>query len=430
MAGTLTRRKFLGTAMAATVGPMILPSGVLAKPNRPGPNERLVVGHIGVGGMGTGHLNFVQGHSSFQTGALCDVDQDHLAKAVGIVEKKVPTYSDYRELLEQKDLDAVIIAAPDHWHGLMTVDACQADKHVYCEKPLSLTVHEGQAMIAAAKASGSVVQVGSQARSTDGGRQTWNWINNGKIGRVTRVECWHVDNPTGGDWTKNGPAPANLDWDKWLGPAQWVPYNPDRVHFNFRWFLDFGGGQIRDRGAHVFNLASWVLGLDNKWPHRITATGTPPPSGMYDCPQNFEVAVEYKDPELTLVWRQPGEKAADHDFGAVYHGTSGKLIVRGGDGGTHVDDPEVKGYKPGAGEKQCEVSTGQHTNWLEVIRGEREKTIMNIDAGYHIAVNCILANISYRIGRPIEWDGKNQRIVGDDAANMMLGNAGRGQYHL
>jgi predicted dehydrogenase len=429
MARRISRRKFMGTAMAAAVGPMILPSGVLAKPNRPGPNDRLVVGHIGIGGMGTGHLNFVQGHNSFESGALCDVDQAHLAKAVGMVEKKVPTYTDYRQLLEQKDLDAVIIAAPDHWHGLMTVHACQAEKHVYCEKPLSETVHEGQAMLAAAKASRSVVQVGSQARSTDGGRQAWNWINNGKIGRVTRVECWHVDNPTGGDWTKNGPAPADLDWDMWLGPAQWVPYNPDRVHFNFRWFLDFGGGQIRDRGAHVFNLASWVLGLDDKFPYRVSATGTPPPSGMYNCPQNFDVTIEYKDPDVTLVWRQPGEKAADHDFGAVYHGTSGKLIVRGGDGGTHVDDPEVKSYKPGAGEKQCEVSSGQHTNWLEAIR-EGKKPIMNIDAGYRIAVNCILANISYRIGRPILWDGRKEQIIDDDAANLMLGTPGRGEYHL
>lgn len=429
MAGKLTRRQFVGTALAASVGPMILPTGVLAKPGRPGPNERLVIGHIGVGGMGTGHLNFVQGHESFESAALCDPEQKHLARALDIVGRKVPTYTDYRKLLEQKDIDAVIIAAPDHWHGLMTVHACQADKHVYCEKPLSLTIHEGNAMKAAAKASGSVVQVGSQARSTDGGRQAWNWVNNGKIGNVNRVECWHVDNPTGGDWAKNGPAPENLDWNMWLGPAQWVPYNPDRVHFNFRWFLDFGGGQIRDRGAHVFNLASWVLGLDDRDPVRISATGTPPPSGMYDCPQNMEVIIEYKNPDLTLVWRQPGEKMADHDFGAVYFGDKGKLIVRGGDGGTFVDDPEVKNFVPGPKDKSCEVSTGQHTNWLEAIQTGK-RPIMNIEAAHRIATNCILANISYRIGRPIEWDGKKQQVIGDEAANQMLGNAGRGEFHL
>ncbi len=428
MAG-LTRRQFVGTALAATVGPMILPSGVLAKPGRPGPNDRMLIGHIGVGGMGTGHLNFIQGNKKFQSGALCDVDQKRLAKAAEIVGTKIPTYGDYRKLLEQKDLDGVIIAAPDHWHGLITVQACQADKHVYCEKPLSETIDEGNAMIAAAKRSGSVVQVGSQARSTDGGRLAWNWVNNDKIGRVSEVVCWHKDNPTGGDFTKNGPAPAELDWDMWLGPNEWVPYNPDRVHFNFRWFINFGGGQIRDRGAHVFNLASWVLDLDHRHPHRITATGTPPPSGMYDCPQNMEVIIEYKDPDLKLIWRQPGEKAADHEFGAVYHGTKGKLVVRGGDGGTFVDDPEVKSYKPGSGEKQCEVSSGQHENWLEAIQTGKTP-IMNIEAGHRIATQCILANISYRIGRPINWDGKKQQIIGDEAASLMLGTPGRGEHHL
>ncbi len=428
MPNTLTRRTLLKQTAAAAIAPMILPSGVLAANGKPGANDRLVVGHIGIGGMGSGHLKFIQGHDSFTSGALCDVDQEHLARAKDIVGRDVPTYNDYRKVLEQKDLDAVIIAAPDHWHGVMAVQACEAGKHVYVEKPSSVTVEEGRAMVKAARKHNRVMQVGSQGRSQEGAWKAWNYIRNGQIGDVTRVDCWHYENPEGGDWNKNGPAPSTLDWDLWLGPAQWVPYNPDRVHFNFRWFLDFGGGQIRDRGAHVLSVISWILDLDTRHPARITATGTPPATGMYNCPPKMEVIYEYEDPKLTITWNQPGVRAVDYDFGAVYQGTSDKLVVRGGDGGTFTEDKAMK-YEPGAGGKHAFVSPGQHVNWLDCIKSG-DKPIMDIEPAHAVAKMCILANISYRIQRPIRWDGEHERIIDDPAAEHMLGTAGRGEFHL
>ncbi|MCH8204314.1 MAG: Gfo/Idh/MocA family oxidoreductase [Candidatus Hydrogenedentes bacterium] len=424
---TLTRRSFLA-GTAAVAGPLILPSGVLAQQGRPGANDRLIVGHIGAGGQGRSHLKFLTGRNDVEVAAVCDVDKDQLKLGLDFTGGKAQGYNDYRELLDRKDIDAVTIAAPDHWHGLMTVHACEAGKDVYVEKPASKTIEEGRAMLDAARRYKRVVQVGSQGRSSRAARASCDYVRNGQIGDVHRVECWHYENPTGGDPTKNGEPPPNLDWDMWLGPARWVPYNPDRVHFNFRWFLDFGGGQIRDRGAHVLSVVSWILDLDDRSPVRVTATGSPPKSGMWDCPPEMKVVYEFEDPDLTIVWEQPGTKAADHDFGAIYYGSSDNLVVRGGDGGTYAEEKALK-YTPPAKGYHAFRSPGHHQNWFDCIK-TREKPIMDIAAGHQVAKLCILANLSYRLERPIQWNGKKERIVGDDAANRLLGSPGRGQWHL
>lgn len=427
----LTRRNFLKQS-AAVAGPMILGSGVLASGGKVGANDRIVIGQIGIGGIGTNHLKFCLDRETrtndVAVGALCDVDEIHLGRAVERVGRKIDTYGDYRRLLERDDLDAVIIAVPDHWHGIIAVQACEAGKDVYVEKPSSKTIEEGRAMIDAARRNKRVMQVGSQGRSQTAAQAAYNYIQNGQIGDVNRVECWHYENPTGGDWNLNQAPPSHLDWNMWLGPAQWVPYNPDRVHFNFRWFLDFGGGQIRDRGAHVLSVVSWVLGLDDKQPVRVVAKGDPPVTGMWDCPPNLEVEYTFEKPDLKIYWRQPGPNPIDDKFGAVYHGTKDQLIVRGGDGFCDTE-AKAKDYTPPSKGKHAFVSPGHHQNWFDCIRS-REKPIMDIEAGHSVATMCILANLSYRIGRPIEWNGKKERIVGDEAANHLLGSPGRGEFHL
>ena len=348
-----TRRGFITrTGAAAAAGSLlfdIVPSRALGLQGQTPPSDTINFGHIGIGGRGRGFLRpeanigkAVPASSNLggdgsrimrpaRSIALCDVDTGRLDKAASLVGGKPRLYKDFRRLLEDRDVDAVYIASPDHWHALQTIMACEAGKDVYVEKPASNTIEEGRAMVAAAERYGRVVQVGSQGRSQMGAWQANNYIKAGRIGTVRKVLCWHYASPEG-DWTPDAAPPPELDYEMWVGPARWLPYNEKHTHGAFRWLIDFGGGQIRDRGAHVFNLASWVLGLDDKWPHRVTATGTPPPSGMYDCPQNFEVTIEYKDPELTLVWSQPGVKKVDYDFGATYYGTKGELLVRGGDG--------------------------------------------------------------------------------------------------
>lgn len=422
---TISRRAFLAGSAAAAAGPLILPQGVLAAAGRPGANDRVVLGVIGTGGMGRHHLSRLRDHVA----VICDVDDDQLAKGAAIVGPGVDTCKDFRTILDRRDIDAVLIAAPDHWHGVMTVMACQAGKDVYVEKPSSVTIEEGQAMLRAARRFGRVVQVGSQGRSQPGAHLACTYFRNGGLGAVNRVECWHYENPVGGDPRNDGPPPSNLDWDMWLGPARWVPYNPDRVHFNFRWFLEFGGGQIRDRGAHVLSLTSWFLDIDKKGPVRVRATGEPPHEGIWDCPTTMEAVWEFEDPELTIVWAQPGNKPEGEEaqFGAVYHGSNGSLTVRGGDGsGTGA---EITDFDPDAAPIQVFRSPGHHENWLECIR-TRNRPIMDIEAAHAVAVLCIIGNIAYRVGRPLEWDHANQRFVNDDQANLYLGNPGRGPWHI
>jgi len=420
----ISRRVFLG-ATAAAVAPMVLPQGVLAAPGRPGANDRIVIGQIGTGGMGRYHL----GRLRDQIAIICDVDNNQLAEAMKTARPETQTCKDYRRILDRNDLDAVLITAPDHWHGVMAAQACEAGKDVYVEKPSSVTVEEGRAMVEAARRYGRIVQVGSQGRSMPNAWRICSYLRNGELGNVSRVECWHYENPVGGDPAKNGPAPDHLDWDLWLGPARWVPYNPDRVHFNFRWFLEFGGGQVRDRGAHVLSLASWFLGLDEKGPVRVTAVGEPPHEGMYDCPTTMEVTWEFKDPDLTIVWKQPGDapEGTEAKFGAVYYGDKGSLTVGGGDGGGLVSGADA--YEPPAGSAPVYRSPGHHEDWFECIKS-RQRPIMDIAPAHNVAKLCIMANLAYRLGRPLDWDHASERFINDEQANRMLGNSGRGPWHI
>ncbi len=410
----MSRRDFLARASAGAIAPMILPSGVLGLHGRLGANDRLVTGHIGVGGMGRAHLRFF----AENVGAVCDVDDNHIAQVIEGLGREVPTYKDYRRLLERDDLDAVVIAAPDHWHGLMTVHACQAGKDVYVEKPASRTIGEGRAMVEAARRYNRVVQVGSQGRSSAHAHAACTFMRNGELGQVREVVCWHVNNYVGGDWSKTSPPPPNLDWDMWLGPARWVPYNPDRVHFNFRWFMDFGGGFVRDRGAHVLSLVFWNLNLDHTGPVYVEATGRPSPTGLWDTPETMEATWRFRDPELTVRWEQPGTPVTDYDFGATYIGDRGSTVIEGADGGTIVED-HVLNYQPPAGGVEVKKSPGHQEDFVECIR-TREKPIMDIEAGHRVATACTMANISYLLGRPLEWDPVAERFLNDPQANAMI----------
>ena len=182
------------------------------------------------------------------------------------------------------------------------------------KKPACKTIEEGQAMVEAANLYARVVQVGSQGRSTDAAYHACQYIRNGNLGTIRKVTCWHYENPKDDGTTPNSTSPPRLDWDKWLGPARSMPYNSQKVHFNFRWLLDFGGGQIRDRGAHVMSVALWLMNADHTGPVSVEATGEPPYKGVWDCPCTMNVIYEFKDPDWTMTWTQPGEKLPRRAF--------------------------------------------------------------------------------------------------------------------
>jgi predicted dehydrogenase len=424
---SLTRRRFLATT--AVAAPMILGSGVYGAPGRPGANSRVHIGYIGVGGKGKHHM---RGNSDY-VAAICDVDENHLAETIKQLGRELPTYTDYRKLLERKDLDGVLISTVDHWHALISIHACEAGKDVYVEKPACKFIREGRVMVDTARSTKRVVQVGSQGRAHPGGAALKAFIESGAIGKITHVECWHNDNYVGGDPLKRSAPPAHLDWDMWLGPMPPKPYNPDYCHRYFRRMMDLGGGQIVDRGAHVFNLLSWILGLDDTPAYRVTASGKQPTEGLWNCPIHFEATYEFSDPELTIHWEQPGVKAGDFEFGAVYHGTRGKTIVRGGDGRVFPDE-QVEAFAKAQGIPYA-LAKGERAdatnlkNWVDCIQS-REKPLMDIESGVRVATMCHLANVSYQIGRPVQWNAKKERIENDEGANLLLGHPGRGAFRL
>ncbi len=399
--------------------PLILPQS--AK----GANERIVYGHIGVGGMGSSHI------VPDSCAAICDVDANHLANAAKRVQGSPLLTDDYRRVLDRKDIDAVTIGTPDHWHGIMTVHACQAGKDVYSEKPTCKTIEEGRAMIDAARRYKRVVQIGAQGRSNPMAAAACNYIRNGQIGGIKNVTVWHpnnfVDKPGFG---QEGPAPSHLNWDMWLGPLAWRPYNPAICHFNFRWLMDSGGGFIRDRGNHALSVVMWCVGQDG-WdaPVTVEATGQPNPLSVYDAPLTMRVTWEFSKPRWTLVWDQPGtvNPRLPSEWGATYTGDKGDLVVTGGEGGCDTEQkakdysPPSSGFKAFLEPEPPEIDpTERHRrNWRRCIK-TREKPAMDVEIGVKVITLPIIANIAYTVGRKLTYDPKKWRFINDDEANRLL----------
>ncbi len=425
----ISRRGFLA-AGAAAAAPLILPSRVLGLGGEPGPNEQIVLGCIGVGGMGNMVMRSM--NRWHPVAAVCEADTQRAEAAAGLLDNDVDRYGDYRRLLDRQDIDAVIIATPDHWHAVQTLHAVEAGKDVYVEKPLGNTIEEGKAVLDAVHRHGAIVQVGNQGRSNELFHRFYSFIRNGEIGSIKRVDNWHYPNPEGPSPPDQAP-PDHLDWDMWLGPARWRPYNPAYCHSTFRWFMFSGGGNIRDRGAHMLSLVLWALDRDNDGPVKVTATGTPATRGNYDNPIEMDVTWEFTDPEVTVTWRQPGdppEDGLDIGYGIAYHGEGGSAYHWGtaDEPGCGVSD-NVADYEPSADGVQLYRSAHHHQNWLECIK-TREQPIMPVGPAHRAASMCILGNLAYLLGRPLEYDPRAERFINDGQANLLLRSPGRGPWHV
>jgi predicted dehydrogenase len=425
----LTCRQFLASTGVTLAIPHIVPWHVL------GANERLTVAHIGVGGMGSvdlANMMVFRDEGSVNIAAVCDVDEDRLKAAVKREGGRARPYRDYRYLLERKDIDAVVFATPDHWHAVQCVHACESGKHVYVEKPSSVTITDGRAMVEAARKHQRVVQVGSQARSAKPAHDACQFIRNGQLGRVHTVTCWHSLNPIGGFAPDEAP-PADLDWDLWLGPLPWRPYNPSYESGNFRWFLESGGGNIRDRGAHVFSVIRWCLDADQQHPVSVEATGTAPVKGLWDAPRTMKVVYTFKNPDWQLIWDQPGEPKGPADFGMVFHGDKDSLIVCRD--GTRIDaEPKARNFQVPSGgvhvyrmDHYEDYNVNHKADWLQAIKAGT-KPCMDIELAHRTATLCILGNLSYILGRKLEWDSQNEKVIGDEHANRLLSRPQRYPY--
>lgn len=435
----INRRQFLGTSAAAFGALNILPGGVLAANGRTGASARLTVAHIGVGGMGTVHLNNMlqfRKDGKVNIAAVCDVDENRLAAAAKTAGPRVEPYRDYRYIIERKDIDAVLIATPDHWHAVQTVQACEAGKHVYVEKPASVTINEGKAMVAAGRANKRAVQVGAQGRTAKGAWHTCRAIRNGIVGRVHKVTCWHYANPVDEKPVPDRDPPPELDWDLWLGPLHWRPYNPRYCPANFRWLLESGGGQIRDRGAHQFSTILWCMNADRQVSFTVDARGTPPAKGLWDCPVDMEVVYDFKNPDWQLVWGQPGDRVGETEFGNVFWGEHGRLILEweGAYRPAHADAVNFQ-LPPGGVEiprtdEYEDFNMNHKADWFRAIRAGHNRPAVDIEIGHRVATLCNLGNLSYILGRKLVWNGDQQRVIGDEQANRLLGRPQRYPYHV
>lgn len=405
----VSRRRFLQASSAIAglaTAPMFIPSSAF------GANERIHTGHIGTGGQGRGNLRSYLDNAI----AVCDVDQKHAevaAKMVREKKEKCDVYSDYRKLLDRKDIDAVVVSTPDHWHALPTIHACQAGKDVYCEKPLTLSIAEGRKMVEAARANKRIVQTGSQQRSASNFRKACELVRSGYLGKINTVLVGIANANHPGKPVPDSDPPEHLDYEMWLGPAKYVPYNEKRVHYNFRFFWDYSGGQMTNWGAHHIDIAHWGLGMDDSGPVAIEAEIAEfHPENWHEVTEACRIKYDYGNGITMIV----GQKQKDIPMGTTFIGEKGKIFVNRG---KFEADPESIGEtKLSEGDVTLYNSGNHHKNFLECVK-TRELPICDVEIGHRTATACHLGNIACRLGRKIEWNPKSEQILGDDEAAQM-----------
>jgi len=431
----LGRRSFLqrsaGGALAAVAAPAVVTASQGQTQSRPAPSDRVVIGLIGVGVRGRDHhLRFLSANPRAEIAAVCDVDRNRADWAAQIAmrasKKKPLVFHDFRDVLDRKELDAVVIATPDHWHSIIAVQAMEAGKDIYCEKPMTLFIAEGRRMVNVARQYGTVFQVGSQQRSDWRFRQAVALVRNNRIGRLTRITT-HLGNPGStsgafinpGVWQPVQTPPDGLDFPMWLGPAPYHEYSPNRCHFEFRYHSDHSGGRLTDWGAHHNDYAQWALGMDASGPVKIEGKGGFNKAGPYDYANYLEVHYWYKNGVELMCENEGGN-------GVRFHGTDGWIFVSRLR--LEASNPELL-KEPVAGfdtssyderNKREEIpgTDEHHNNWLDCIK-TRQRPATEIETGHRSASICHLGNVAMRLARPLQWDPEKEEFAGDAAANML-----------
>jgi predicted dehydrogenase len=417
-----------------------------------GANDRVRMGYIGLGNRGDQvHDGFLE-HGDQVTTAVCDLRDDYMEFAIKKSRATPKKYADYRKLLEDKEVDAVAIATPDHWHAIQFIDACNAGKDVYVEKPLSLTVVEGRRMVEVARKTNRVTQVGIHRRSGKFLQEAVEFVRSGGIGHVTVARAYHVLNqwPTGIGNPPDTNPPNDAEWDAWLGPAPKAPYNRNRTYYNFRWFYHYSGGQLTNFGVHYMDMMRWCLGKES--PQSVVAMG-----GKFvikdnrEIPDTMEVIWNFGD--TLMMFAQYNANAAPGNLRGSdmeLRGTKGTMYVHGNRwevvpekvteiptyARTPLDRVSERSYnpskKPVIQEKSANGSadTAFHArNFLDCVKS-RAKCNCDIETGHISTTNTIIANIAHKTKSYLEWDGKAERFTNNEAANRLLHYKYRAPYKL
>jgi predicted dehydrogenase len=435
-----SRRKFLGITAAAAAatwtGSKLLAASA---PARPAPNDTLTLGLIGCGARARQLVSQFAALPDARIAALADVNSKHLqamAKTVG--DEKVRQYHDYRKLLEQKDLDAVIVATQAHWHVLITIHACQAGKDVYVEKPLGNFIGEGRFALDAARKYHRIVQIGTQQRSREHYRQACELIQSGALGNISEVKVWDFENWSPGRGSPpNCHPPAELDWDLYVGPSPMVPYNPN-IYFNYGydWFRISGGGHQVAWGVHHLDVVQWAMGV--KWPIAATAAGGKFafPDDNREWPDTFSGILEYgpgpvaKHGFVLQYTMRIGCRPEHRAHAKCFFGTAASMTLDRGRYTVVAEAPRMGGKTVADVEVLAGEDEARHAQvFLDNVR-TRTKPLADVEVGHSSTNACHLMNAAYLVGRRIRWDGEKEQVIDDPQANALVHREYRSPWGL
>lgn len=422
----MERRKFIQQTALSAIGLTIVPRHVLGGRAKGflSPSDRINLGYIGNGKQSHGLMGSINGPKETLIRAASDVDSRKLSHFIELAKKQnakkvdadIKGYKYYRELLDNKDIDAVVIATPDHWHAQIAIDAAKAGKDIYCEKPLSLTIAEGRAMVAATRKYKRVFQTGSMQRSSYNFRQAAELVSNGYIGKITEINV-SVGGPVVQCDLPTEPVPDNLDWDLWVGPSLFRGYNailaPPLEAKDWAWwrgYRDFGGGYITDWGAHMFDIVQWALGMDESGPVRFIPPKHPgAKEGLYFEYENG-IRVNHKN------W---GEGNA-----IQFIGKKGKIEVSRSFLRTSPEN--LANYKFKNNDKRLYFSDNHYQDWVSAIQN-RTRPICDVEVGHRTATVCNAVNIAYQLQKDLKWNPEKERFD-NDYANLMVSRPYRGAW--
>ncbi len=429
-----TRRSFLKKSAVASVGaivlPQIIPSTALGMGGRLAPSNRLVMGAIGTGSQGKSNMrDFLELNKEVQFVALCDVDTNNLQKAKEIADKAYAnndcrTYGDFRELLEKEKLDAVSIALPDHWHGIIYTAAVEKKLHVYGEKPICRTIRDGQTIVKAVQKNKITWQTGSWQRSQPNFHRGAELVINGRLGKLKTIE---VGLPNGNRGIGTPPileVPKELNWEMWLGPAPKVGYR-GVSHWNWRWILEYSGGQLTDWAGHHIDIANWGAGLEHTGPVEISGVGVYPREGIYNVPVEYDFNCKYAN---GIEMRVCNEARLEKGSGTTWYGDKGWIHVNRGNTLT-ASDPKILQEVIGESEIHLMKSDNHWQNFVDCARSG-QKTIAPIEVAYRAISVGLLGEIAMQTGQKIQWDPEKEEIIGNPMAARLLDRPYRAPWQL
>ena len=432
----MRRRDFIRKTGVAVAAPLFIPRHVLGR-GFTAPSDKIVMGCIGVGGMGSGHVRSFLGQDDVHIVAICDVRREHLDRAVGMVNaaygnSQCAGYHDFRDILARNDIDAIVTATPDHWHALIGLEAARRGIDMYYEKPLSRTIAESRAIRDAVKNSGVVFQFGTQQRSDQRFRFALELIRNGRIGELQQVmigSASYNQIPL----QKEQPVPPGFDYNMWLGPAPWAPYTFERCTRQWTLKLDYSLGCVSGAwGIHSVDMVQWVNRSDNAAPISAEGSGVFPDKGFYDTAQHFEIEHVYEN-GLKLIHMDMAtakKRAPQFDLfwmAILFQGSDGWIYV--GRGFIDAEPKSLLREKLGPNDERLPVSNDHRRNFPDCVR-QRKRPISHIDSAFYSDVACQQAHIAMTLGRKITWDNKAEMFLNDAEANRMTARSMRAPWHL